>query len=273
MSWHPEPPVWQAYASGRLDPTAELSVETHLTACPHCRTTVAAQVPQASVGLVWNRVRDSVAVPTPSRVHRVLRRLGVREDDAVVVAAADALLVPWAAAVGLAVAAAVVTGFAGLGPAGQEAFFLAVAPLVPVLAVVVAHDVLDPLREVVAVSAYSALRLALLRAVASLAVAVPVTTALGLLLPGLDGLAVLWLAPGLGLTLAALVLLTWFEARVTGALLGLGWVGVVALLRLGGDVHVLTGPAAQVLFLVGAGALGLTLVLRTSSLRLQGGGL
>lgn len=273
MSWHPDPPVWQAYASGRLDPAAEMGVETHLTSCPTCRSAVAAQPAPASVDVVWRQVRDTVSTPEPTRAHRMLLRLGVREDDAVVVAAADTLLVPWAAAVGLAVAAAVVAAFAGLGPVGREAFFLALAPLVPVLAVVVAHDVLDPLREVVAVSAYSALRLALLRAVASLAVAVPVTTGLGLVVPGLDGLAVLWLAPGLGLTLAALVLLTWFDARVTGALLGLGWVGVVSVLRLGGDAHVLTGAVAQVLFLVGAGALALMLVLRTSSLRLQGGGL
>ncbi len=109
-----------------------------------------------------------------------MRRLGVAPDDVVVVSAADAFLVPWAVAVGFAVVSACVVGLAGLGPASRDAAFLALAPLVPVLAVVASYDALDPLREVMAPTPYSKLRLALLRATAALAVAVPATMAIGL---------------------------------------------------------------------------------------------
>jgi hypothetical protein len=46
---------------------------------------------------------------------------------------------------------------------------------------------------------------------------------------------------------------------------------VVALLRTRDDVDALTTTAGQVAFVVGAGVLALALVLRTSTLRLQGG--
>ena len=129
-----------------------------------------------------------------------MRRLGVAADDAVVVSAADSFLVPWAVAVGFAVAVRLRRRAGGSGPGQPDAAFLALAPLVPVLAVVASYDALDPLREVVAATPYSKLRLALLRATAALAVAVPATMAIGLVVPNMEDLALAWLAPSLGLT-------------------------------------------------------------------------
>jgi hypothetical protein len=271
MSWHVDGPVWEAYAAGRLDPAAELSVESHLTGCADCRAAARSQVAPAVVDEVWSRVRLTISAPALTLPQRAMRRLGVRPDDAVVVSAADAFLVPWAVAVGSAVVSACVVGLAGLGPAGRDAAFLALVPLVPVLAVVASYDALDPLREVAAATPYSKLRLALLRATATLAVAVPATMTIGLVVPNMDDLALAWLAPSLGLTFAALVLLTWFEAWVTGALVASAWVTTVALLRTGDQVDALTTPFGQVAFVVGAGVLALALVLRTSTLRLRGG--
>ena len=271
MSWHVDAPVWEAYAAGRLEPAAELSLESHVTSCPDCRGAARSQVAPGAIDEVWDHVRQTISAPAPTLPQRVMRRLGVRPDDAVVVSAADAFMLPWAVAVGFAVVSACVVGFAGLGPASQDMAFLALVPLVPVLAVVASYDALDPLREVVAATPYSKLRLALLRAAAALAVAAPVTMAIGFVVPNMGDLALAWLAPSLGLTLAALVLLTWFDAWVTGALVASAWVTVVVLLRTGDEVGALTTPAAQVAFVLGAGALALTLVLRTSTLRLQGG--
>jgi hypothetical protein len=271
MSWHVDALVWEAYAAGRLDPAAELSVESHLTRCSDCQSAARSQVAPAVVDEVWMRVRTTISAPTSTLPQRAMRRLGVRPDDAVVVSVADAFMLPWAVAVGFAVVSACVVGLAGLGPAGRDAAFLALVPLIPVLAVVASYDALDPVREVVAATPYSKLRLALLRSAAALAVAVPVTMTIGFVVPNMEDLALAWLAPSLGLTLGALVLLTWFEAWVTGALLASAWVTVVVLLRTGDRVGALTTPFAQVAFLVGAGVLALTLVLRTSTLRLQGG--
>ena len=271
MNWHVEVPVWEAYAAGRLDPAAELSVESHLTGCPECRSAARSRVPAGTAEAVWSEVRATISAPTPSPAQRVMHRLGVRPDDVAVVSAADAFMVPWAVAVGFAVVSACVVGLAGLGPASREAAFLMLAPLVPVLAVVTSYDALDPLREVAAATPYSKLRLALLRATAALTVAVPATMAIGLVVPQMDDLALAWLAPSLGLTLAALVLLTWFEAWVTGCLVASAWVTVVALLRTGDRVDALTTPVGQLAFVVGASGLALALVLRTSTLRLPGG--
>jgi hypothetical protein len=271
MSWHVDAPVWEAYAAGRLDPAAELSLESHLTGCPDCRAAARSQVAPAVVDEVWTHVRQTISAPVLTLPQRAMRRLGVRPDDAVVVSAADSFMVPWAVAVGFAVVSACVVGLAGLGPASRDAAFLALAPLVPVLAVVASYDALDPVREVVAATPYSKLRLALLRATAALAVAVPATMTIGFVVPNMEDLAVAWLAPSLGLTLAALVLLTWFEAWVTGGLVASAWVTVVAVLRTGDQVDALATPFGQVAFLVGAGVLALALVLRTSTLRLQGG--
>jgi Putative zinc-finger len=271
MSWHVDAPVWEAYAAGRLDPAAELSLESHLTGCPDCRAAARSQVAPAAVDEVWSRVRLTISGPARPLPQRAMRRLGVPADDVVVVSAADSFMVPWAVAVGFAVVSACVVGLAGLGPANRDAMFLALVPLVPVLAVVASYDALDPLREVVAATPYSKLRLALLRATAALAVAVPATMTIGFVVPDMEDLALTWLAPSLGLTLAALVLLTWFEAWVTGGLVTSAWVTAVALLRTGNQVDSLATPVVQVAFLIAAGGLALALVLRTSTLRLQGG--
>lgn len=270
MSWHVDEDTWAAYAAGRLDAVAEASVETHVAGCARCRDAARAVVAPAQTAAVWDAVRTSVATPVLPWPLRLLRRLGARPDDLVVVSAADSLLVPWAAAVGSAVLAACLVGLAGLGPTDRDAVFLLLAPLVPVLTVVLAYDALDPLREVSLATAYSKLRAALLRATAALAVAVPATLAVGLV-PGLEDLAFAWLLPSLGLTTAALVLLTRLEAPYAGAVVGLGWLGVVAVLRAGGDVSVLSSPGAQVASVALALALGAVLLARTSTLRLQGG--
>lgn len=178
---------------------------------------------------------------------------------------------PWAAAVGFAIACVCLVGFAGLGPVNQDAVFLAMAPLAPVLAVVVSYDALDPIRGVSAPTPYSKLRLALLRTAASLVVALPATAAIGLVIPGMDDFAFVWLAPSLGLTLGALVLLTWWEAPVAGAVVASLWVGVVVVVRANGTVDVLTVPVAQAVFAAAGVVLAAALFLRTSTLRLQGG--
>ena len=271
MTWHIDAPVWVAYETGRLGPAAESSLESHLVGCAECRSAARSRVPAGTAEAAWSAVRATISAPAPSLLQRTLRRLGVAPGDVVVVSAADTILVPWAVAVGFAIVSACVVGLAGLGPASRDAAFLALAPLVPVLAVVSSYDALDPLREVASTTPYSKLRLALLRAAAALAVAVPATMAIGLVVPGMDDLALAWLAPALGLTVAALVLLTWFEAWVTGVLVASVWSTVVALLRIDDRVEALTTPAGQVALVAAAGGLAVALVLRTTTLHLQGG--
>jgi hypothetical protein len=271
MTWHVETPVWEAYVAGRLDAAAEASVDTHVVACPACRAQATSVVPGETREAVWAAVREQITVSPEPLAPRLLRRLGVPSDNLVIVSAADALLLPWGVAVGLAIACACVVGLAGLGPVDQHAVFLAMAPLVPVLAVVTAFEVLDPLREVASPTPYSKLRLALLRGTAALTVALPATFAVGVVVPDMHDLAFVWLLPSLGLTIGGLGLLTWLDARVAGAVVGVAWVTAIVVLRVGGRISVVTTPATQVACLALAGLLALILFLRTSTLRLQGG--
>lgn len=271
MSWHVDDQVWQAYVGGRLDAAAEASVDTHVARCAECRATARRNAPAATAERVWADVRATITVPAPSAPVRLLRRLGARDDDLVALSGADSLLVPWAVAVGFAVACACLVGLAGLGPVNQHTVFLAAAPLGPVLAIVAAYDALDPLRELAAPTPYSKLRLALLRACVALAVALPATAAIGLVVPAMEDLAWVWLAPSFGLTLGALVLLTWWDAKVAGAMVCALWTGLVVVVRTNGTVDPLTAPLAQAGFVAAGVVLAGALVLRTSTLRLQGG--
>lgn len=271
MSWHLEQDTWEAYAAGRLDPVAEASVDAHVVGCVQCRDAARTTVAPAHTAAVWDAVRTSLAQPVLPAPLRLLRRLGVPVHDLALVSAADSLVVPWAAAVGFALLSACVVALAGLRPLDQDAAFLALAPLVPVLAVVLAYDALDPLREVCFATPYSKLRLALLRATVTLAVAVPATLAIGLLVPGMQDLAFVWLLPSLGLTVGVLALLTWLSAPAAGAVAASAWVGLVVVLRYGWDVLLLVSVPAQLACIALTAVWGALLLVRTSTLRLQGG--
>ncbi|MDN6624506.1 MAG: hypothetical protein L0K84_05640, partial [Acidipropionibacterium jensenii] len=106
--------------------------------------------------------------------------------------------------------------------------FLALAPLVPVIAVSAAFDATDPLRELVGTTACPRLRITLLRTLSTLVVALPAVLVLGSMVPGLNSAIWLWLLPGLLLTSATLVLLNWLPARTAAAISSIGWLLVVA---------------------------------------------
>src|ERR1700709_1969079 len=221
--WHVPPDVWQAYARGLLDPAAEASVEAHVVGCPDCRAGARAHVAPSTTESIWSSVHATVATPTLPRSVRWLRALGVPERELVLLGSADAVVVPWVTAVGAAIAVTLISGLGSSHYLHHDVMFLALAPLVPVLAVLAAFDATESLREVSAATPYSKLRLALVRTTAALVVAVPVTTAIGLAVPGLGSLAFSWLLPGLGLTTSALVLLTWLSPRVVGGVLAIAW--------------------------------------------------
>ena len=74
----------------------------------------------------------------------------------------------------------------------------------------------------------------------------------------------------MGLTTGVLALLTWLQAPTAGVIVAGTWVALVVVLRYGWDVLVLASAPAQ-LGCVGLAALwGALLLVRTSTLRLQG---
>lgn len=266
--WHVEERVWEAYAAGGLDPVAEASIDAHVVSCAACRDTARAHVDRAELDPLWRSVQVEVSRPQLPASLAWLRRLGVPYDDLVLVTASGGLLEAWAVAVGTALVCAFAVTFA---PDYQQTSFLLLAPLVPVLAVVAAYDATDPLRTLLTSTPYSKLRLALLRTSATLAVAVPVTLAVGLVLPGLDSLTFMWLLPGLALTASTLVLLTWLRPWTAATSIGLAWAAVVAGTASLWQVSDLTGAGAQLTILVVGLVMTGLFVVRSTSYRLLGG--
>ncbi len=184
----------------------------------------------APLTLVWGRIEEQVQAPARSLLERALTRLGVPEPDALLVAVAPSLRVSWL--LGLAVT----LGFAGVGAAygGTRglAFFLLVAPLVPVAGVALAYgpDV-DPAYEVGVAAPYSSARLLLLRTGAVLATSLPLVLAAGLLVPSMSWTAVTWLLPALALTAVVLAASTWVRPTAVAVALAVLWTGVVGAAR------------------------------------------
>jgi hypothetical protein len=266
--WHVGDRVWAGYAAGALDPIAEASVDAHVARCAQCRERARDHVEAAALEQVWESVNVDVRRHQLPWTLRWLRRLGVPEDDLVLLAAADDFALPWAVAVG---AALVTVLIAAMAPVRVETSFLLFGPLIPAVAVAAAFDATDPIRVLTASVPYSQLRLALLRTTATLAVAVPATTVIGLGLPGLEQLAFGWLLPSLFLTVSTLVLLTWWPAWTSTGTVAAAWVTVVALATWGGRLDTLTGPAVQLALLAAATGLAAAFVRRTTSFRLLGG--
>ena len=188
-TWHVSDVLLERWISGASAIQESASVEQHLVACEQCRDSVRiavgseARPPLLDLELVWGRVRDSVELPRPSWFERTLHRLGLSPQDARLIAVTPAFRGPWLMGV------LVVLGFAELaaqfGHARGEFFFLAIAPLLPCLAVAFSYDPdVDPALEQELVTPYSALRLVVLRTVAVLSVAIPAVVLLGPDRPG-----------------------------------------------------------------------------------------
>lgn len=265
--WHVAPELLAQYDQGHLDVAMEAAVETHVIRCADCRAVVTAAVGPSGLEQVWAGVSLQLEPDRQPMYLRGLKRAGLSDRDGVLLSA-SALSVPWAIAVGSAVVCAMLAGFI---PARQELAFLLLAPLVPVLSVVAAHDATDPLRELLAITPHSKLRLALVRTVASLAVALPATTAVGLLVPGLSNLAFVWLLPGLCLTLSALVLLTWTSAWIAGGAVAGAWTAVILLVASQEALPSISSTAGQGVFAAATMAMAGFLFVRTLTTRFHGG--
>ena len=258
--WHVSELVWEAYVAGRLDSAAEASIDAHVVGCSTCHVAARGYVADESTDQLWSSIQATVAQPVLPASVRWLARLGIPREDLVLLSASSGLYLPWMVAVVSALVAAFVSGTA---QHHHEAWFLLLAPLVPIFAVAAAFDATDPIRELCEATPYSKLRLALMRATAALGVALPVTTLLGLLVPDLESLAFVWLLPALGLTSTTLVAMTWLRVWTAGGTVATAWVVLVGTLTHLGRLDTLTSPTPQLAFAALATALTATFAVRT----------
>lgn len=268
--WHADEDLLRRYVRGDAGPLMGASIEQHLTHCADCRDRIAMHVAAQPLELVWDRIREHALAPSPGPFERLLRRLGVPEPDALVVAVAPSLRASWL--FGLCV----VLGFVGLatkyGGGRGLALFLLVAPLVPVAGVAFAYgpDV-DPSYEVGAAAPYSAVRLLLLRTAGVLASCLPLALTTALVIPNLSWTAVSWLLPASALTAVLLAAATWTRRALVGAGLGLGWAGAVGAASLSRDPTAVLAPTLLLVYAAVGVAAMLLLRLRLRHLTLPWG--
>jgi hypothetical protein len=248
MTWHVDPAQARGYADGTVTGARAASVEAHLLACGSCRSLVARAAPAARLAQVWDVVQERVDAPRPLWLEWLLTKLGVRPDEARLMAAAPTLRGSWVVAVGL------VLGFAAVAAGSEEKttlLFLVVAPLVPVLGVAGAYGPgVDPTYDLTRAAPYPAARLLLLRALLVLAASVPLTLAWALVVG--DGWeAIAWLLPALALVGVTLVLSDRFGLTSSGAAVAAGYLVLVGVTRVRqGDLEQVFAADGQVLSLV-----------------------
>ncbi|MFJ9814636.1 zf-HC2 domain-containing protein [Streptomyces sp. NPDC101151] len=229
--WHASDDLVVRYADGSLPEPDAWSLETHLEGCAGCATRVSAAVRDMETGLVLAEVREAVLGAAPAREAlakapvpaRVLPRLA-----RLLWAAGPAVRGAWLPAVLLVAVGAMALGYGG-GVPGARALLLAIAPVMPVMGVVLSYGPhADPLYEVAAATPAGGLRLALTRTAAVLAVSLPLLTLTGLLLPASGApAAAAWLLPGLALTLATLTLASFIGHRTAAGITAGGWLCAV----------------------------------------------
>lgn len=252
MSVHVEHEWLERYARGELDQARSFSVEAHLPACERCRAAIAGLVDTGRLSRTWDAIDLAIDAPVSGPVERLLRRFGVPEPTARLLALTPSLRPSWLLAV------AVVLAFGALaagwrGETGLMAFLL-VAPLLPLAGVAVAYGPhVEPAHEIALAAPVGTLRLLLLRTVAVVGATTTLAAVAAVALPGFEWTAAAWLVPALGLTLAALGLATSTGPAAACAIVASTWVSaVLAAWRVADDPLTAFGSFGQLACLLAA---------------------
>lgn len=249
--WHVPEHLMRAWVAGLAGAVAADTVEQHVMACADCRAAAAvATRDQRPVDLdgVWSAVADQIEPQSPGVLVRILHKLGVPEQDAVVLGATPAFTAAWIAALAAVLSATLLASF--VSPDRALEVYLLVAPLVPLAGVAVSYgEGVDPSYELALSAPYPQLRLLLLRTVAVLVASAPVTILAGLALqPWWVALA--WLGPGLAFVLVTLAASTWYPLSYAAGGTGTLWLVITLLASARGDELAVIGPVASFIYTV-----------------------
>ncbi len=183
-----------------------------------------------------------------SRLARVLRRLGVPDLTVPLVAATPALRRSWFIAIAIAVLFAVsVAANDGQSGVDRIAFFLTMAPLVPLLGVALAFGRgVDPTHDIVVAAPRDTFRVFLIRAVTVLVASAIVLLLSSLLLPVGGWYRFAWLLPALALTMATMAISAGRDARIVAAGVAAAWVVVVVIVNGAASSADMFGVATQI---------------------------
>ena len=194
----------------------------------------------------WQAITAELDAPCPGRLERVLRRVGIAEPTARLMAATPALRRAWFVATGLALVFALTASGRG-DVADRYGLFLTIAPLVPTVGVALAYGPgSDPAHEVTVATPMSGLQLVLTRATAVFACSLPIVAATGVALPGSSWYAAAWLIPALAATAACVTLTTFTSPKRAALAVVAAWLLTMAVVNARtGDVLVAFGLVGQ----------------------------
>lgn len=257
QTWHLDHDLAERYASGQADRVVSASIEQHLIGCGSCRDLLAPSAEPRRSDRIWADVIDRVQAPPVRPLERILRRMGVADTTARLVALTPSLRGSWIMGVVLVLVLAEVS--ATTSPSGV-ALFMALAPVLPMISVAAAFGGdMDPSREMVGAAPYPLFRLFLARTAAVVTSTLVPAVLLALLLPGSTWLALGWLLPSLALTGLVLLLTHRVPALPAAGALAAAWMALVASGWMRHhDPYLATSQAVQ---LISLGVLGLTLAL------------
>jgi anti-sigma factor RsiW len=77
-SWHLAEGQLADYARGRSTVAQAASVETHMTACAHCRSRLAEMLPELPVERMWQHILSATDPAPPRQRHQATRRTRLR---------------------------------------------------------------------------------------------------------------------------------------------------------------------------------------------------
>jgi hypothetical protein len=241
MNWHVPGDDLMRYAAGAAVPPTLWSTEAHLGICPDCRGRLASVSDPGRTTAGWARLDAELDAPRPGAVERVLLRLRVPDHTARLLAATPALRRSWLTAVASTIAlTALVANLA------QPTVFLAVVPLLPLAGVAASFGPgVDPTYELTVVAPMHTFRLLLLRCAAVLATTCALSGVATLTMPEHGLRALGWFLPALALTVLALVLTPRLGAVPAAAVVGAGWLAVLAATEPGPGMSPVFTPAGQ----------------------------
>lgn len=224
--WHLDERLAQRYAAGETGQTLAASIEQHLIGCSSCRARLTPFVDRERSANVFALVLGQVQAPAVRPIERFLRRCGLAESTARLLAVTPTLRGSWLSGVLFVL---VLAQLAAQSDPEAIVIYMALAPVLPMISVAAAFGGdMDPAREMVGAAPYPQLRLLFLRAAAVVAATVMPAAAFALILPGSTWLALGWLMPSLALT-AALILVPRNAVIPAAGVLSSAWMGLVAI--------------------------------------------
>lgn len=221
-------------------------------------------IDQARIDANWRAITFELDAPIPSRLERVLRRVGFSSATARLVGATPALRRSWVAA--LAAVVLIGLGSADTDPSSLAAM-LTLAPLIPVLGVALAYGpAADPVHEIGLATPMRGLRLLMIRSATVLTVAIGVLASSVLISSAPGSLAFVWLLPGLALSSLTVGAMTMTTPRRAVAAVAVGWLLVATFARVAAsDSLAMFRPAGQVIALAVAAGAAVVIVKRHES--------